>query len=336
MRQMIALVLLLLAADPARALDFARIGVFDPAEHSQAVTDCDRLASHPSDPHRVIEGLRRDQMDMEAAMAACHRALETDPDNPRLNYQLARAYGYSGRHAEGDSYRMKALMAGYPQSLFVMGYIKVTGWDGEPPDPCTGGELIRRSAHAGRYAGLVAFPHYYLMGQFAGCGDYPPLDQGEMLGFLEQAGSSDFYRGILVDQLKLQMQAALPTRDNGSEAELSRLLGEFLVGASINDAATHQRFWAEDLVYTSSAGQRFGKAEIMAGLGDAMPADPPGPSYSARDVRIKDLGETAVITFRLVAEDAQGDTQSYYNTGVFRRNPAGWQAVTWQATKAVP
>ena len=38
----------------------------------------------------------------------------------------------------------------------------------------------------------------------------------------------------------------------GSDEEvLTGMLNEFLAGASINDAAAHDRFWAEDLVYTS-------------------------------------------------------------------------------------
>lgn len=195
-------------ATVAQAIDFDRIAVFDPTAHSSEITECDRQAAHPNDPHRVSPGLTRAEMDMDAVMAACHRALEQDPDNPRLNYQLARAYGYSGRHEEGDVYRQKALMAGYPQSLFVMGYIMVTGWDGAEPQPCTGGELIRRSAQAGRYAGLVAFPHYYLMGHFDDCTDYPVIKRSEMLDFLNQAESSDFYQSILVDQLALQLRRA--------------------------------------------------------------------------------------------------------------------------------
>ncbi|MCC5866380.1 MAG: hypothetical protein JJU31_14750 [Wenzhouxiangella sp.] len=190
----------------AGSIDFENIAIFDPNAHAGEVTECDRLAAHPSDPHRVTEGLTRAEMDLDAVMVACHAALEDDPYNPRLNYQLARAYGYAGRHEEGDSYRHRALMAGYPQSLFVMGYIMVTGWDGSDPRPCAGGELIRRSAHTGRYAGLVAFPHYYLMGHFADCGDYPLIDREEMLGFLDQAASSDFYQSILVDQLMLQLR----------------------------------------------------------------------------------------------------------------------------------
>ncbi len=190
----------------AASIDFEKIAVFDPQAHSIDVTECDRLAAHPSDPHRVADGLTRAEMDLDAVMVACHEALENDPDNPRLNYQLARAYGYAGRHDEGDVYRHRALMAGYPQSLFVMGYIMVTGWDGSEPRPCDGGELIRRSAQAGRYAGLVGFPHYYLMGHFADCGDYPLIDREEMLDFLAAASSGDYYRSILVDQLSHQLR----------------------------------------------------------------------------------------------------------------------------------
>src|SRR6202162_2433829 len=46
-------------------------------------------------------------------------------------------------------------------------------------------------------------------------------------------------------------------------AELTKLLKDFLAGASRNDAAMHDRFWADDLIYTSSAGRRMGKGDIM-------------------------------------------------------------------------
>lgn len=35
---------------------------------------------------------------------------------------------------------------------------------------------------------------------------------------------------------------------------LENLLHEFLIGASVNDYETHDRFWADDLIYTSSNG----------------------------------------------------------------------------------
>ena len=46
-------------------------------------------------------------------------------------------------------------------------------------------------------------------------------------------------------------------------AALKGLLNEFLAGAGRNDAAVHERFWAEDLIYTGSSGRRVGKADIL-------------------------------------------------------------------------
>ncbi len=182
---------------------FGSIGVYDRGDYSRDITQCDLLAGHPNDPEKVAEGVSQAAMDKPAAIAACHRALESDPENPRLNYQLARAYGYSGQHLEGQPYRDKALNAGYPQSLFVIGYIRISGWDGEPKQPCYGGELVRRSAEAGRFAGLVGFPHYVLTGHFDGCATYPRKEKAEMLGFLKEAETiaEGYYQQILVQQL---------------------------------------------------------------------------------------------------------------------------------------
>lgn len=119
--------------------------------------------------------------------------------------------------------------------------------------------------------------------------------------------------------------------------QLARLLEAFLDGASVNDAAVHDRFWAEDLVYTSSDGRRFGKAEIMASLAQSETAEDETrapPSYSGRDVAIRVFGNTAVLTFRLVAEQGGEVVGEYFNSGVFRRHGDAWRAINWQATRA--
>src|SRR4029453_9198638 len=84
--------------------------------------------------------------------------------------------------------------------------------------------------------------------------------------------------------------------------ELTRLLKEFLDGASRNDAAVHNRFWAEDLIYTGSSGRRISKADLMRDVRSA-PAPKraePTTTYSADDIRIQQYGNTAIIAFRLV------------------------------------
>ncbi len=117
------------------------------------------------------------------------------------------------------------------------------------------------------------------------------------------------------------------------EAALSALLDEFLAGATANDHDVHERFWADDLIYTSAAGLRFGKSDILSGLGEAEP-DADGPVYSADQFQARVGEETAVITFRLVATDTTGEATYFFNTGVFRRSEGQWQAFTWQATRA--
>jgi len=191
------------AANDSIYVPLDEIRVYSADDYSSEVTECDRLAGHPSDPNSVTDGVSRAGMDKPAAIEACKKALAVDPDNPRLNYQLARAYGYSGMHAEAEPYREAALRAGYPQSLFVMGYILVTGWSGTETDPCYGGELIRRSAEAGRYAGLVGFPYYAVKGTFTDC-EGLKVSAAQLEAMLDAATGRgpDYYQGLLIDLLR--------------------------------------------------------------------------------------------------------------------------------------
>jgi hypothetical protein len=121
-------------------------------------------------------------------------------------------------------------------------------------------------------------------------------------------------------------------------AELTRLLKDFLDGASRNDAAMHDRFWAEDLIYTGSSGRRIGKADIMRDTRSAPTPKPGDPVtiYSAEDIRIQQYGATAIVAFRLVGVTRRGDTSetaNYLNTGTFLKRNGKWQVVSWQATK---
>lgn len=123
--------------------------------------------------------------------------------------------------------------------------------------------------------------------------------------------------------------------------ELTALLNEFLAGAGRNDAAVHDRFWADDLIYTRSGGVRIDKAELMKGVRAAPEPKPDDPVtvYSAEDVRIQQYGTTAIVAFRLVGtttkRDGTTEVANFLNTGTFVRRKGKWQAVAWQAT-AVP
>jgi len=120
--------------------------------------------------------------------------------------------------------------------------------------------------------------------------------------------------------------------------ELTRLVKEFLDGASRNDAAVHDRFWADDLIYTGSSGRRIGKADIMRDQRSPRTSGPADSTtaYSAEDIRIQQYDNTAIVAFRLVAvtrREGKSETSNFLNTGTFLKRNGKWQAVSWQATR---
>lgn len=121
-------------------------------------------------------------------------------------------------------------------------------------------------------------------------------------------------------------------------AELTRLLNDFLAGAGRNDASIHERFWADDLIYTRSAGVRINKNELMRGVLET-PAAKPGDSvtvYSAEDIQIQQYGDAAVVAFKLIGTTTRSDgtktVSRNLNTGTFIKRSGRWQAVAWQST----
>jgi len=114
--------------------------------------------------------------------------------------------------------------------------------------------------------------------------------------------------------------------------DLTKMLQDFL--ANVNDADTHERFWAQDLIYTSSRGTRTTKEQIMRGFEDAHDASPAGgPVYTAEDVQIQVYDDAAIVAFRMIAKPLEGsETQEYLNTGTFLKRDGNWRVVAWQAT----
>jgi hypothetical protein len=123
--------------------------------------------------------------------------------------------------------------------------------------------------------------------------------------------------------------------------ELTDMLQDFLANSS--KEAAHERFWAEDLVYSSSAGLRFGKADIMSGFDTGSEEDseaPPAVVYSGEEVDVRLYGDTAIVAFKLVGtptdKESGASVMYYYNTGTFLKRDGIWKAVAWQATKIPP
>src|SRR6266481_7724495 len=145
---------------------------------------------------------------------------------------------------------------------------------------------------------------------------------------------------ILLTSLSLLLiVTALPAQTAPDADELTKLLQDFLAGASKNDVAMHDRFWADELVYTSALGRRKSKADIMRELRDETKATPKPEEgttvYTAEDTRVQQYGDTAVVAFRLVATTDKAGMKTvanYFNTGTFLKRNGKWQVIAWQAT----
>lgn len=150
--------------------------------------------------------------------------------------------------------------------------------------------------------------------------------------------------GLLTSLLLTSTTYATNSSEIKTKQQLSTLLTDFLANKVGDDFKNHDRFWADDLIYTSSAGLRFNKSYIIDGIKAQESAQPnddmkvsedPSPTYSAEDIDIRLYGGTAIVAFKLVAQsikDNENTMQSYYNTGTFVLRDNQWQAVAWQAT----
>lgn len=123
-----------------------------------------------------------------------------------------------------------------------------------------------------------------------------------------------------------------------AEQEVTSLLKEFL--AKVDTVEMHDRFWAEDLIYTSGMGVVRTKADILKSMREsaakqtaaatAIPAIKEG--YDAEDITVRAFGDIAILNFKLV-QHADGKTNYFRNSGTLVKRNGKWQVVNWQATR---
>jgi ketosteroid isomerase-like protein len=119
-----------------------------------------------------------------------------------------------------------------------------------------------------------------------------------------------------------------------AEAQVTTLIREFL--SHVNDPAMHDRFWADDLMYTGASGKTRGKVEIMKDVREeAGKPQQDTSTFSAEDIVVHQYGDVAVASLHLIHKD--GDkTENFRNTGTFVNRNGQWRAVAWQATRVQP
>ena len=140
--------------------------------------------------------------------------------------------------------------------------------------------------------------------------------------------------------------AAYANETDEEKAVIKQLLNDFLANTIDDDLKNHQRFWADDLIYTSSSGTRFDKAHIIEGIEADLNTKANEnskentktlpPLYWAEQTDIRVYGTTAIVAFKLMHKEnanAAKVKQTYFNTGTLLKRDGVWQVVAWQATK---
>src|SRR5215472_3076848 len=130
----------------------------------------------------------------------------------------------------------------------------------------------------------------------------------------------------------------IAAKDAGVTEELTRRVRDFLANVPKGDRTIFDEFFADDVIYTRSAGVTVDKAEILKNIG-VRAATEPQATYEADDFTVHPYGDTAVVNFRLVMHNvANGKQETAYfrNTGTFLKRGGRWQVVAWQATRVPP
>ncbi|MDX2223302.1 MAG: hypothetical protein SFV21_11160 [Rhodospirillaceae bacterium] len=140
----------------------------DSSEAGARVTQCDRLAAHPSDTQKLAPGIAQADVDIAAAKQACHAALDQNPGDGRTLYQLGRGYFYNDEKDQGIAYFRQSAAAGYAQGQFVLGLILMQG-NGAEPDTCAAAKLWIDAARQRHLYSKIYLGQNWLDGTLAGC-----------------------------------------------------------------------------------------------------------------------------------------------------------------------
>jgi len=133
-------------------------------------------------------------------------------------------------------------------------------------------------------------------------------------------------------------QGQASRQDSAVVQQVMQTVRDFLAAVPKGEKQTFDNFFADDVIYTRSAGVTVTKADIIRNI-DVRAANDPTATYGGDDFTIHVYGNMAVVNFRLIMHgqnSGKEETAYFRNTGTFLKRGGKWQAVAWQATKVPP
>src|SRR5215471_4625072 len=123
--------------------------------------------------------------------------------------------------------------------------------------------------------------------------------------------------------------------ETATSQQLTQMVRDFLVAVPKGERQTFETFFADDVIYTRSAGVTVDKSEILRNIG-VRATNEPNATYEADDFTVHPYGSVAIVNFRLIQHnehDGKQETNYFRNTGTFLKRNGKWQVVAWQATR---
>jgi len=184
--------------------------LFAGAASAQTITECDRFASHPEDPDRVIAAVETKDLKFDAAIKACEADVKADPKNARVHYLLGRLLFYNKQNERAVQEVRTAADMGYRQAQFVFGAFINNKREFAPTDPCLIEQYWLKSAQAGRQAARISYVRHAVHGKFVGC--KMGADAAAMQGLLDVVlkESPNYYERLYVEDLTAALKTYKP------------------------------------------------------------------------------------------------------------------------------
>src|SRR5215469_12164323 len=115
-------------------------------------------------------------------------------------------------------------------------------------------------------------------------------------------------RMFAVAALLPMMALAQASKPVGSQdpvvQQVTQRVHDFLANVPKNDPRVFQDFFADDVIYTRSAGVTVTKADILKNI-DVRATNEPQATFDADDFTVHPYGEMAVVNFRLIMHNTE-------------------------------
>jgi clan AA aspartic protease (TIGR02281 family) len=128
------------------------------------VTDCDKYAASDTDPSAKAPSIPLEKVNPALAVPACATAVQKFPNNPRLLFQLGRAYRAADNFKAAVEYYRKAAQQNYAAAQNSLGYAYANG-QGIPVDDQRAIAWYRTAADQGLAAAQNNLGVMYAKGQ---------------------------------------------------------------------------------------------------------------------------------------------------------------------------